>query len=187
MEGKRSSDDDSTRETDAFPEGPEDRGSGQRNDRRAAGRLVPPAPIAARVKGLHFARILNISRSGALAESAALVRPLERNELLIHFPRGPFITQARVQRCRAWRESTNVQGQRVLFFRSGFEFDSLSLQEIDLLELSLRVLDPGSTARRPWMPRAVEGRATRLADRRFGRGPAPGGRERRRTSQARSD
>lgn len=142
MEGRRSANERPAFGKGASPENPETSAGIARNDRRADGRMVPLAPIAARVRGLHFARILNISRTGVLAESTALVRPRERNELLIHLPRGPFVTQALVQRCRAWRQSTNLHGLRILFFRSGLEFDSLSRQDLDFLEQNLRVLGP---------------------------------------------
>lgn len=136
--------------------GPGAPGSDGPRDRRADGRLVPPAPIAARVRGLHFARILDLSRRGALAESTTILRPLERSELLIHFPDGPFVTQAMVQRCRAWRETTDARGQRILHFRSGLEFDSLSAYEMESLERSLRMLDAGASRPRFPRPRPVE-------------------------------
>ncbi|MFN7988365.1 MAG: PilZ domain-containing protein [Thermoanaerobaculia bacterium] len=163
MDGTRPSDEGSAFWNEAVAGHPEAVGGGRKDERRANGRLVPPAPIAARVRGLHFARILDISRRGALAESAELVRPLERNELLIHFPDGPFVTQATVQRCRAWRQSIDPKGERILFFRSGFEFDSLSREELEALERNLCILQAEARAVRHALPPSAAERAWRLA------------------------
>ena len=142
-------------------------------ERRAITRQALPNPIAARVKGTVFARVLDLSDRGALAETSTPLRPKAKHELVIAFPDAPFVAQATVHRCRAWGYGLDPVGRRVLLFRSGFEFDALPPAAIELLEYNLFLLcDAGARG----LPESIPGEADRnrlLHERRLARKGGP--------------
>lgn len=171
MDRSLSSNQDSSRTTEAFAKRAAPLGNVAGTERRATERRAVREPIAARVKGLHFARVLNLSRRGALAKTAAPLRPLARHQLVIEFPDAPFVARTTVQRCRGWGQVTDAQGHRVLSYRSGLEFDDLSRQAIEFLENNLGV--PSADSLHPAIPAGDAGRAALLAERRLAREGGP--------------
>lgn len=170
MESSRASHEEPTVETRT--EHPVALGGEVRPERRSTSRRILRAPIAARVKGFHFGRVLDLSTRGALADTLAILRPLESNELVLRFPDGPLVAKATVRRCRAWGHVVDVEGARFVYYRSGFEFDGLSLPQLELLERHLRALELETAADLP-SPPAGEGQLAPLVERRLAREGVP--------------
>jgi hypothetical protein len=173
MERARFTDEGASRRGETFEKPPSIPGGVARSERRSARRRALAAPVAAHVGGRHFARIVNLSSHGALAETVAVLRPSARQEIVIHFPDDPFVARATIHRCGAWGHVTDVLGQRILYYRSALEFDSLSQQASEPLERYLRLLD-GAGADAPPVPSPEEAeRARFLSERRLAREAAP--------------
>lgn len=103
-------------------------------ERRSAPRLMPATELSARVRAFLPARVVDVSRTGIQLELSSLLRigvacdvklSLEGNEL-----RWP----ATVRRCRATHFGMDEHGQKVLYYRAGLEFASMSDEEWAHLE-----------------------------------------------------
>lgn len=109
-------------------------------ERRAAPRITPPRNIAAKVKAFLPARVVDISRTGVQLELSSLLRIGVVCDVKLSLDGEELRWPATVRRCRAAAFGVDEQGQKVLLYRAGLEFASISDEEWRRLE---RFFQPG--------------------------------------------
>jgi hypothetical protein len=95
------------------------------------------------VMSMQPARILDISSRGAQIEVANSLQPSGPCDLRIRFPDGEFSVHATVRRCRVCGFGLDGEGERVVLYRAGVEFDEVDPESLALL--SSNVLFPPET------------------------------------------
>ncbi len=105
--------------------------------RRAVPRVEPRPRLDARVLAGVPARVLDISSRGVQLEVARVLQPQRRCDLRIQFPEGEFAVRVTVRRCRAWGYGFDNEGQRMMLYRAGIEFDEVAPEFLALLSANV--------------------------------------------------
>lgn len=98
-------------------------------ERRSAPRLMPATELSARVRAFLPARVVDVSRTGIQLELSSLLRVGITCEVKLSLEGTELRRPATVRRCRATRFGVDENGQKVLFYRAGLEFASMSDEE----------------------------------------------------------
>jgi hypothetical protein len=114
-------------------------------ERRSAQRITPPREIAAKVKAFLPARVVDISRTGVQLELSSLLRIGVQCDVKLALDGEELRWPATVRRCRAAAFGVDEQGQKVLLYRAGLEFASMSDEEWQRLERFLQQSTPSAT------------------------------------------
>ncbi len=112
------------------------------NERRAVPRVSPARNLTAKLKGRFCARVLDISSRGAGLEVCASMIPNGLIDIRIQLDDGEIALRGRVCRCRASGFRDDGQGQRMLCYTCGVEFEEIYPE--DLARLSQQVLYPAT-------------------------------------------
>lgn len=108
------------------------------DERRAVPRVVPGKNLIAKLKGRYCARVLDISSRGARLEVCASMVPNGLIDIRLQLDDGEIALRGRVCRCRASGFRDDGQGQRMLCYTCGVEFEELYPE--DMARLSEQVL-----------------------------------------------
>ena len=96
-------------------------------ERRAVQRLEPTPLLKAKIRAPVPVRLVDLSTRGAQVE---LQEPLAQRgacELRLVADALDVTLRAMVRRCRVWGWGTTAEGQRVLLYRAGLQFDEASV------------------------------------------------------------
>lgn len=114
-------------------------------ERRGAQRLTPVTELPARVRAFLPARVVDISRTGVQLELSSLLRIGVQCDVKVTLEGSELRWPATVRRCRATQFGLDENGQKVLLYRAGLEFASMSDEEWARLERFLTKAGPEGT------------------------------------------
>ncbi|BCW94124.1 MAG: hypothetical protein KatS3mg007_2018 [Thermoanaerobaculum sp.] len=103
-------------------------------ERRSAQRLTPATELSARVRAFLPARVVDVSRTGIQLELSSLLRIGVSCDVKLTLEGAELRWPATVRRCRATQFGVDERGQKVLFYRAGLEFASMTDEEWARLE-----------------------------------------------------
>lgn len=114
-------------------------------ERRGAPRLTPVNELPVRVRAFLPARVVDISRTGVQLELSSLLRVGVQCDVKLTLDGTELRWPATVRRCRATQFGVDETGQKVLLYRAGLEFASMSDQDWARLERFLAKAGPAGT------------------------------------------
>lgn len=103
-------------------------------ERRSAPRHEPAAPMKAKVRAALSVRLVDISSRGAQVEVREPLSPHDPCELRLFAQDLELSLRAVVKRCQVCGHGVMEDGQRVLLYRAGIQFEEHAASSVARLE-----------------------------------------------------
>lgn len=114
-------------------------------ERRAAPRHEPATPMKAKVRAALSVRLVDISARGAQLEVREPLSPHDHCELRLFAEDMELTLRAVVRRCQVWGHGALEDGQKVLLYRAGVQFEEQASESVARLEELMPALFKGGS------------------------------------------